>query len=101
MNDVKARFHACPKCLEPVPFSRSMFGRGSPFFCQRCKTKIVASKVSVFHIVVLFLPLSLFGKRILELENGWLILVFLFVVSCLLEYLFLSVRLHAGSNVAK
>ncbi|WP_397580725.1 hypothetical protein [Sphingorhabdus sp.] len=96
MTSVRSKFHACPKCAEPVPFSRSLLGRGKSFECKRCKRELIVPKVSILPFVTLFLPLSLFGKKILELENGLIIITLLVIASSLLEYLFLSVKMHGA-----
>ncbi len=83
---------SCPQCGEPIPFSRSLFGRGRRFACRNCQTELVTPKAGALAAIGVFLMLTFFGKRILALDHGWLIVVAAILLAAIAEYMLLTVR---------
>jgi DNA-directed RNA polymerase subunit RPC12/RpoP len=94
---------ACPHCGRRIPFSRYFAGRGTPFECPECGSRIVVPKASGLPVTSIFILIMVFIRGTPALKNNfWLVMLF-FLVAGVLEYWFFtavkdaSAKTEAGS----
>ena len=89
---------SCPRCGKSVPFSKSMIGRGRVFDCRSCGLGLTVPKAGAAAAICVFALLSFFGKRLLELPFGWVIVGGIIIAGIIFEYLFLTVRVAEATS---
>lgn len=88
----------CPHCRTPVPFSKSLFGRGRSFTCEGCGKEIVVAKGGAAAGAGLFAMLFFIWNKLTQHPYGFVILSIIIAVAVVVEYLFIRVSLLEKSK---
>lgn len=94
-------FPECPSCKRPVSIMRALIGRGRSFRCHGCRTLLITDKAGAIVAIAIFGFLSIFGKRMLEYDHGWIFIVIAILFSGFFEYITLKVNIFesVGENL--